>query len=426
MPQSADQYFDLTCNPMAVVAAHPVQVGNFVLVSRPPEWDEVLVGGYTDNGAALCRTTTDDGSNWMWTSVNLAAPHYRLPLVGGDGSRTAPAGTPAASVNWICTPPNGQALWKPTPQEVFNLATEASTLASHFGTHGHAWTVNQAGGGQPLVAIPQLPPGPVAPAGGAGAALAAPVPGAAGLGLGGGQPVAHGQADLQALQAAIQQLQAMSLDPRRASSSKRNKSKKKKKKSHHKKKDKRKRKKSNSTSSSKTSSRSRSRSSSSSSTSRSRKPLRWKDSGKDRSVSLAHLTHVDGLKLKKKGDLVVFAAKNPGALTAHFLAGVYARLSKGTITRSSQLREVSVAQWAHQFAGLTEVRDIKEVLTLAEILDAVNRRELATALDVLCQRILAIQAAKCKGGSWEKAEQIELTDSRKTLASSSMLALTNA
>ena len=52
------------------------------------------------------------------------------------------------------------------------------------------------------------------------------------------------------------------------------------------------------------------------------------------------------------------------------------------------IREVSVASWAHQFSGLTEVRDVKEVLTLAEILDHVNRKEIARALDVLCQRIL--------------------------------------
>lgn len=143
-------------------------------------------------------------------------------------------------------------------------------------------------------------------------------------------------------------------------------------------------------------------------------------------MSYTDLNHVEQLKLKKKGDLISFAARHPGALTAHFLAGVYARLSKGTISRTSQLREVSVASWAHQFSGLTEVRDVKEVLTLAEILDHVNRKEIARALDVLCQRILAIQAAKGKGGSWEKAEALELVNTQKTLASSSMLALTNA
>ena len=119
----------------------------------------MLVSGYTENGAALCRTTTDDGLAWMWASVNMAAPHVRLPMVGGDGSRTAPAGTPANSVNWICSPPLGQGLWKPSPQELLNLAQEASALGT-------------SGGAQNLVPIPPISPGPVAAVGGAGAASA--------------------------------------------------------------------------------------------------------------------------------------------------------------------------------------------------------------------------------------------------------------
>ena len=66
------------------------------------------------------------------------------------------------------------------------------------------------------------------------------------------------------------------------------------------------------------------------------------------------------------------------------------------------------------------------MVTLSEVLDAVNRREIAQAMDIVCQRILAIQAAKTKGGSWEKAEAIELVNNSKSLASTSMLALTNA
>ena len=45
---------------------------------------------------------------------------------------------------------------------------------------------------------------------------------------------------------------------------------------------------------------------------------------------------------------------------------------------------------------------MKEVVTLSEILDAVNRKEISQVLDVLCQRILAIQAAKTKGGDLGK------------------------
>jgi len=256
-------------------------------------------------------------------------------------------------------------------------------------------------------------------------------PGAAALGLGAGNSQQNREMDLKALESAVQQLQALALNdsdrPRKHSRSKDKKHKKSKKKSKkerkHKKKSRKSRGSSSSSPSSSNSSRSRSRSSSSSSSTK--KPLRWKEGGKSKSVSYSDLAHVDQLKFKKKGDLVAFAAKHPGALTAHFLAGVFTRLSKGTLAKSSQLRDVSVTSWAHQFAGLSELRDMKEVLTLAEILDHVNRREIARALDVLVQRILAIQAAKMKGGSWEKAEGIELVNTNKTLASSSMLALTN-
>ena len=56
-------------------------------------------------------------------------------------------------------------------------------------------------------------------------------------------------------------------------------------------------------------------------------------------------------------------------------------LSKGTLSRFSQLREASVTAWAHQFTGLSEIRDMKEVLTLAEKLNAVNRREIASLME---------------------------------------------
>jgi len=273
-----------------------------------------------------------------------------------------------------------------------------------------------------LIAITATLGGPVAPGGAAGAVGGGGVPVGGGLGIGGGHQTSSYPADLRALEAAVQQLQSMAISPSRKSEG--NKKKKKKKKS--KKSRKGHRKSSRSSSSSSSSSQSRSRSSkSSSSGSRKTKPLRWREKAKDRRVEQGDLTHVDMLKFKKRGDLVAFAARHPGALTAHFLAGVYQRLSKGTLNRSSQLREPSVTAWAHQFSGLTEIRDIKEVVTLSEALDAVNRREIAQAMDILCQRILAIQAGKTKGGSWERAEAIELVNNTKTLASSSMLALTN-
>ena len=430
----------LTCDGMALVAAgaagHNFQIGSFAVVSRPPNYDEIWVAGHgPGQGEVLGRTTTDDGADWKWVVVQPVAGQMMSPTLVGDGRRP-PHGVQAAHVNWICIPPNADAKWVPAPGEAMVLIRDATVLLSQLQAAGPgSYAVNVAGAPgsleevtrpiAPVVApVVGVPNPPAEGAGGGG-------PGVAALGLGGDQVNNPGssQLDLKALEAAVAQLQALSLkDPvkgkKRGKKGKKDDKKKKSKKG--------KKKKKRGSSSSSSSSRSRSRSSASSTSSSSstdsgkRKPLRWKEKGRDRRVSYEDLAHVDGLKWKKKGDLIAFAMKNPGALTGHFLAGVCARLSKGTLARTSQLRDVSVAAWAHQFTGLTEVRDLKEVLTLAEILDSVNRREIARAMDILCQRILAIQAAKLKGGSWEKAESIELVNTQRSLASTSMLALTNA
>eukprot|EP00973_Karenia_brevis_P012307 1671481-Karenia_brevis.AAC.1 len=60
------------------------------------------------------------------------------------------------------------------------------------------------------------------------------------------------------------------------------------------------------------------------------------------------------------------------------------------------------------YAGLTEIRHMREVQNLALAMDHINRAELKQAMDVLAQRVITIQAAKRKGGSWEKAEGLEL------------------
>lgn len=429
----------LTCMAAALVpagggnpGAPPFRVGSFVLIARPPEWDEVWLAGYTASGDAICRTTDSAGADWVWVVVKLVPLQVKGSNVQADGSRRSPAGIDANSVNWLYLPPDCALWWNPDAVETVGLTQEAGLISSHLAAHPGSLVVNNAGVGGPLVPVAIGAQNMMAP-GGAGAQSGGPGHVGAGLGLGGGGDAAPSAADLKALEAAVAQLQALALSDRK--DQKKDKSRKSSRKSRQKSKDRKKGKKKkkkgrkhrrSSSSSSSDSSTSRSRSRSSTSSAKSRKPLKWKEAAKDKSVSYADLSHVDQLKFKKKGDLVNFAARHPGALTAHFLAGVYARLSKGTISRSSQLRDVSVAAWAHQFSGLTEVRDIKEVITLSEILDHVNRREIARALDVLVQRILAIQAAKGNGGSWEKAEALELVNSQKSLASSSMLALTNA
>ena len=56
-------------------------------------------------------------------------------------------------------------------------------------------------------------------------------------------------------------------------------------------------------------------------------------------------------------------------------------------------------------------------------MDAINRVEIQQAMDILSQRILAIQLAKRKGGSWEKAEAVELIPGFSGLATSPMLSI---
>ena len=225
--------------------------------------------------------------------------------------------------------------------------------------------------------------------------------------------------NLQSLSDVIQELKDMAKKSKDEDKLKKRSHKKKKKTDKKKKKKKRR---GSSTSSSRSSRSRSSQSSSRASSSRSSGPLQWKAKAKDRKVKFEEIHAVDREKFKRKGELMAYATKHPGALTAHFLASIYARLLKGRVERSSQLREASVVAWAAQHSGLSEVRDVREVLTLAEAMDSINRKEIERAMDILAQRILAIQQAKRKGGSWDKAEAIELIPGGTSLASSSMLA----
>ena len=46
--------------------------------------------------------------------------------------------------------------------------------------------------------------------------------------------------------------------------------------------------------------------------------------------------------------------------------------------------------------------------------DAVSRRDVSRALDILVMRLQAIQRAKAKGGKWETASKIELIPEQGT------------
>ena len=162
-------------------------------------------------------------------------------------------------------------------------------------------------------------------------------------------------------------------------------------------------------------SRKKKRSSSSSSSSgssrergKSRSPLRWRKSGRNKTVSGGQLQALNGMKFKKRGDLLAFASSHPGALAAGFLSEIHQRCGLGPIRQSSDLRKPSARAWAADKTGLSDIRDLREVATLATVVDHLNLDEAAEALDVIAQRIAAIQIAKTKGSTWERAQQSEL------------------
>jgi len=114
-------------------------------------------------------------------------------------------------------------------------------------------------------------------------------------------------------------------------------------------------------------------------------------------------------RFKAKHELMTFAARHPGALTGHFLAMVREKLGRGSVTNTRQLRDTPVGVWVTSHGGVKEVRDQREMQTIAAVMDSINRQDVAEALDLLTQRLLAVQAAKREGGgSWAKAEALEL------------------
>jgi len=118
---------------------------------------------------------------------------------------------------------------------------------------------------------------------------------------------------------------------------------------------------------------------------------------------------VESRRCETKADVHQIASKYPGALAAYWLAAIYSKVTRGESVRSTKdLRRTNAFAWSTTFSGLSDLRDQREVQTLCLAIDHVNKDQMAEALDTMAQRVVAIQAAKRKGGTWEKAEAAEL------------------
>lgn len=381
----------------ALTWSFSMEAGSFVLISRADEWDEVLLVTHGEGSEWLCYSTSVDGGRFIWTIFRMTLGNFRV-VDGRDGGRTAPAGIPGHLVNWMCDPTNIGQKWAPSPAQLVNLVSEGRVIMDIVNTDPTPPPRHVAGAAAELAELTAPRQAQVVPAG-----PAAPVQaGQSSQGIGPAEALqGPDHLELKRLAEVVNSLKS-ELDGSKGSKKKKKDKKKKSKKSRSRSSDHKKRK-SKKRSSSSTSSSSSGRSSSSSSF------VKWKMEGRSKDVTAVSMGKVDAKKFKKRADLLIFAAKHPGALTANFINALRQKLMRGGILRTSQLRDIEMTEFITTgAAGLKEVRDRREALTILQAMDLVNKREVAKAMDVLSMRITALLEAKSSGGSWDKASRKEL------------------
>lgn len=303
-----------------------------------------------------------------------AGRRISLPVAGLPPQvRRAGAGISQDAVNWICVPPEATDLWTPSYGEMQALVQEGQALAHQ---------VSQVGMPPRQATMRMLPPqmapvaaawgaaGPVGvsrPAGGVGpagqvllplagggppglsAAVAAPA-GPGGL-LGLAPPASGSSGDvgisLKSLASAVEELRRLAHEGKpghKKSRGERDRERAKKKKDRDRSDRGRRRKDSRSCRKGRRGSSSSSRSSdrSSSSSSGSSRlgedaPICWEPRMKRKKITVGQVRSVDAAKFKRKSELLSYASKNPGALTAYFLVAVFMRISKGMPTKTGDL-----------------------------------------------------------------------------------------
>jgi hypothetical protein len=372
-----------------------MEAGCFVLIARGNEWDEVLLVSQHEGSEWLCYTTTPDGSRFMWSLLKMTLGNFR-GVEGRDQNRGPPGGIRAADVNWLCHPENLGVKWAPTAPQLVSLVAEGRTIMDIIKQEPVSPPRHVAGSPTELVEL--------VPQGQAGALAPAQPPQQAMSSSGLGPATGADPLELRKLADVVNSI--------RSDLNRDDKKKKKKKKKRDR----------SSSSGKKKKSKKRGRSSSSSSTSSSGSSnssyIRWKHEGKSKKVDAVKMGKVDTKRFKKRSDLLIFASKHPGALTANFINGVRQKLMKGGITRTSQLKDVELTEYVTTgSAGLKEVRDKREAMTILQAMDHINRSEISQAMDILSMRIVALLEAKTSGGTWEKASKKELIpDEASTLA----------
>ncbi|CAL1171994.1 unnamed protein product [Cladocopium goreaui] len=333
-----------------------MDAGSFIVVARDGEWDEALLVCHNEGSEWLCYSTDPSGTRFIWVLIRMTLGNFRI-VEGRDGYRVAPPGIVPGNVNWMCDPGNLAAKWSPSPGLLVNLCSEGRIIMDIVKAEVQPPTRHIAGSSGDFVELIRAAQAPAPAQAQQPAVQAGQAVGAAGI----GPPAVRDSMELQKLAEVVNSLR---------SEIEEGKSKKKK--------GKKRRNKGRKRSSSSNSSSSSSRSSSSSSF------VKWKMNGKSRKVSAVSMGKVDTKKFKKRSDLLIFAAKHPGALTANFINALRQKLMKGGIVRTSQLRDIEMTEFVTTgAAGLKEVRDRREALTILQSMDYINQGEVEKAMDVL-------------------------------------------
>ena len=73
---------------------------------------------------------------------------------------------------------------------------------------------------------------------------------------------------------------------------------------------------------------------------------------------------------------------------------------------------------ARDLSGLNEIRDLREVQTLARVLTKLCHDRLGEAVDTIAMRVKSILLARSSKGSWDKAQHLEILPAAETNMSS--------
>lgn len=365
-----------------------MEAGCFVLVARGDEWDEVLLVAHFEGSEWLGYTTTPDGSRFMWTLLKLTLGNFRI-VEGRDAARGPLGGIQAQHVNWVCDPRDLGIKWAPTAPQMVTLCGEGRVILDIVKTEPTSPVRHVAGTASDLV---ELIPGRH---GAQGAPASSNQDGAL------GPPAQADSMELHKLAEVVNSIRNELKEKSSRKDKKKNKSRSRSSSQKAKKSKKKKKKKKRS--------RSGSSSSSSSTTSSGSSYVRWKHQGKSKRVDAVAMGKVDTRRFKKRSDLLIFAAKHPGALTANFINGIRQKLMKGGILKTGQMRDVELTEYVSTgAAGFKEVRDRREAMTILQVMDYINQQEIEKAMDVLSMRLTALIEAKSTGGTWDKASKKEL------------------